>query len=47
VVMQPEGRDPALPADMHAIVLPNAVPYLIRAIQQLELRVRQLEEPLQ
>jgi hypothetical protein len=47
VVMQPEGRDPAIPADLHAIVLPNAVPYLIRAIQQLEMRVRQLEEPLQ
>jgi hypothetical protein len=43
VVAQPEGRDPALPADLHAIVLPNAVPYLIRAIQQLELRVRELE----
>jgi hypothetical protein len=47
VVTQPDARDPALPKDLHAIVLPNAIPYLIRAIQQLEMRVRQLEEPLQ
>lgn len=43
VVPQPEGHDSALPTDLHAIVLPNAVPYLIRAVQQLEERVRQLE----
>jgi Chaperone of endosialidase len=43
VVTQPEGHDPALPSDLHAIVLPNAVPFLIRAIQQLEMRVRDLE----
>jgi hypothetical protein len=43
VVTQPDSRDPALPKDLHAIVLPNAIPYLIRAIQQLEMRVRELE----
>jgi Chaperone of endosialidase len=43
VVPQPEGHDPAIPTDLHAIALPNAIPYLIRAIQQLEMRVRDLE----
>ena len=43
IVTQPEGHNPALPNDLHAIVLPNAVPYLIRAIQQLETRLAALE----
>lgn len=43
VAPQPESRDPSIPADLHTINLPNAVPYLIRAIQQLEARVRELE----
>jgi len=43
IVPQPDGRDPSLPQDLHAIVLPNAVPFLIRAIQQLEARLAALE----
>jgi hypothetical protein len=43
VVPQPEGRDPSIPADLHTIALPNAIPHLIRAIQQLEARTRALE----
>jgi hypothetical protein len=40
---QPEGHASNIPDDMHGIHLPNAIPYLIRAVQQLEVRVRQLE----
>jgi len=43
VVTQPEGHSSAVPTDLHAIVLPNAVPFLIRAIQQLEARLAALE----
>jgi hypothetical protein len=43
VIPQPEGHDPSIPDDLHAIALPNAVPHLIRAIQQLEARMRALE----
>jgi hypothetical protein len=43
VVQQAEGHDPAIPDDMHYITLQQAVPYLIRAIQQLEARLAALE----
>jgi hypothetical protein len=39
---QPEGQ-PALPDDLHGLHLAAAVPYLVRAVQQLSARVAALE----
>jgi Chaperone of endosialidase len=44
VTDQPTGRNPAVPQDLHSIMNGAAVPYLIRAIQQLAARVEQLEQ---
>jgi hypothetical protein len=43
VLRQPKDRDSGLPEDLHHIVLKEAVPYLIKAIQQLTARVQELE----
>jgi hypothetical protein len=43
VVMQPPGHSRALPADLHAVILREAIPYLIRAIQQLTERLEIME----
>jgi hypothetical protein len=43
---QPEGHSTSFPDDMRGIHLPSAIPYLIRAIQQLAERVMMLEARL-
>jgi hypothetical protein len=47
VTLQPEGHDPALPDDLHSLHEAAAVPYLIRAVQQLSAQVTALNARLQ
>jgi hypothetical protein len=45
VVQQAPGHDPALPDDLHHLDHSAAVPYLIRAVQQMAERIAALEAP--